>query len=395
MNNVFDVEKGCTGCGFCAAVCLQGALHMELNREGFYEPLIDEEKCIKCGICKKYCKKCNDDVVLHKSCEFPKVYAAVNQDKKILETSTSGGVATELADWAIDNGYLVASVKYSVEKNLAFFDIASTKEQIQEFRGSKYFQPYTEDTFRTICNSNDKYMVIGLPCHIYPIWRFAADRKRQDQFIFVDMFCHGCPTKVLWDKYLEWEKDKYKIEKIDKIEFRSKTYGWHEFCTKFIAEGHEYCTKPGEDLFYRTFFKDLVLNEACNTCKLRGYSMVSDIRIGDFWGTKYDLNTTGVSVCVINSERGSRVLEAVRDKFKIKEERLEDVKPWQAGEKEYEVNERERKILLDSLYAHLNSMLELNSDANKGIMNNIKNGAPAEVKKYIRLFYHLIRKRKV
>ena len=44
-----DREK-CTGCGACAAVCPNGAIHMEEGR-----PILDAEACVFCGKCTRFC----------------------------------------------------------------------------------------------------------------------------------------------------------------------------------------------------------------------------------------------------------------------------------------------------------------------------------------------------
>ena len=50
-------ERDCTGCSMCGAVCPKSAITMELTVEGFYEPTINSDLCIDCGICKKVCYK--------------------------------------------------------------------------------------------------------------------------------------------------------------------------------------------------------------------------------------------------------------------------------------------------------------------------------------------------
>lgn len=48
-------EKTCTGCGACAAVCPQGAIQLIEDRKGFRKPVINQESCIDCELCKKTC----------------------------------------------------------------------------------------------------------------------------------------------------------------------------------------------------------------------------------------------------------------------------------------------------------------------------------------------------
>lgn len=52
---LFEEKKACCGCGACYSVCPVGAIHMERDAEGFWYPEIDENKCLRCGLCKKCC----------------------------------------------------------------------------------------------------------------------------------------------------------------------------------------------------------------------------------------------------------------------------------------------------------------------------------------------------
>lgn len=52
---LFVEKKECCGCGACYSVCPVGAIHMERDEEGFLYPEIDENKCKRCGLCKKCC----------------------------------------------------------------------------------------------------------------------------------------------------------------------------------------------------------------------------------------------------------------------------------------------------------------------------------------------------
>ena len=48
-------KKDCTGCRACEQICPVKAISMKEDDEGFITPKVDEERCIKCGLCKKTC----------------------------------------------------------------------------------------------------------------------------------------------------------------------------------------------------------------------------------------------------------------------------------------------------------------------------------------------------
>ena len=51
------INKYCTGCGACAAICPVNAIEYKVNKNGFFEAFVMEDKCINCGRCVKVCMK--------------------------------------------------------------------------------------------------------------------------------------------------------------------------------------------------------------------------------------------------------------------------------------------------------------------------------------------------
>lgn len=66
---------------------------------------------------------------------------------------------------------------------------------------SKYIYAFkkvlTDDT-------KQKYALFATPCHIYSVSKYIDLHKLSDKDLFVDIFCHGCPSLNLWKKYLEY-----------------------------------------------------------------------------------------------------------------------------------------------------------------------------------------------
>lgn len=50
-----SIKKECCGCEACAQVCPKSAIDMIEDNEGFRYPIINQEKCIKCGLCNNAC----------------------------------------------------------------------------------------------------------------------------------------------------------------------------------------------------------------------------------------------------------------------------------------------------------------------------------------------------
>ena len=354
MNNILD-ENGrvnsCTGCGMCSAVCPVDAIEIKLNADGFYRPVVNETKCISCGICKKSCY-CYEDRYDSEEPKFtPVCYSAKNKNEEELKQASSGAVSIELMRKCLELGYQVVGVAYDYKTDTAVTKIARTEEELQEFRGSKYFQSNTEEALKRLVkdHSDTKYAFFGTPCQIYAVSKYCDLKNCRDRFLLVDIFCHGCPSIHLWKKYLESQKKQHAVETFDQIRFRSKTYGWHEYCIDFLKGSNEYASEKYNDPFFEMFFDKDIMNEACYACKARSSVSKTDIRIGDFWGWQYDLDVQGVSAVIVNSEKGNELFEQVKDKFTTRTFSLEEVVEAQSYGEKHTYNEDRRAYLLERL----------------------------------------------
>lgn len=92
----------CSGCSACVLACSQQAISMQENEKGFMYPVIDETKCIDCGLCGKVCA-CLENGNREKK-QVLHTYAVKYLDDGIRETSQSGGLFYGLAEQIINQG---------------------------------------------------------------------------------------------------------------------------------------------------------------------------------------------------------------------------------------------------------------------------------------------------
>ncbi|MCC8069844.1 MAG: Coenzyme F420 hydrogenase/dehydrogenase, beta subunit C-terminal domain [Ruminococcus sp.] len=353
IEGIGQVHK-CTSCQMCGAVCPTDAISFHLNSDGFYRPLVDEGKCINCGKCQKVCYKFDSKIRVSSSLKNIKLYGAYSIDKELLTQTTSGGVADILAKQLIKEGYRCIGVAYDSSCDKAIGAIASDELAITSFRGSKYIQSYSFEAFRELVRNcrNTKFAVFGLPCQIYGIDRFLDSIRKREEHVLIDLYCHGCPSMLVWDKYAQEIKSELGIKEFEKVNFRSKIRGWGDFCVGITVKAKDGITTlrvKNKKEFYTLFFSDMVLNDACPDCQLRSTFEYTDIRLGDFWGHSYVKNHTGVSAVTIITERGGRIWNNISTTLVWEERSFSELLPYQSYGKIYKVNNKVRIMMLDSL----------------------------------------------
>lgn len=315
MKNVDEIEN-CYGCGVCSIICPVDIVKIELNSEGFYEPVIYEhEKCIDCQLCLNVCAFYNEGVTMpNDKLEINKSYATWSNNTDVRQVSSSGGTGFEIGKKLIEKGYIGCGVKYEPSEYRAKHFLTTSVHEYRLSMGSKYIQSYTVEAFSQI-EKGKKYLITGAPCQIDSIRRYIKKKRIEDNFILLDFFCHGVPSMLLWDKYIN--ENENEIGKIKNASWREKTTGWHDsWVVRLVGE---HTTKKSwhtrGDLFYKMFLEDRCLGKACyENCKYKLESSAADIRIGDLWGQKYRDNESGVTGLIAFSETGINLVKELSEK---------------------------------------------------------------------------------
>ena len=80
-----------------------------------------------------------------------------------------------------------------------------------------------------------------------------------------------------------------------------------------------------DNMFYNFFFGHYCLSESCHSCKFKGLSSTADIRVGDFWGEKWNHDKKGVSCCVAFTENGNEIIETLKCECSTQEEETSEI----------------------------------------------------------------------
>lgn len=300
------INTSCYGCGVCAAACPHHAIKIQQSTEGFWVPIVNTGICVDCKICDKICAYTDGHCLLPNGKEEVKAYAIVNNNEEIRRISTSGGAGFAIGTYLLQQGYLLVGVRYDSEKNIACHFVTDNLKDFKQTLNSKYIPSYTVEGFSGLMDGQ-KYAVFGTPCQIDSLRRWARLRKREDNFFFVDLFCHGVPSYLHWNAYLRYHLKAG--EKLITPIFRDKRNGWHAY-TMSLQTDKRFISTPLQknDFFQNIFFGNFSLNKTCYTCKYRGVNSAADIRMGDLWGGKYASNEEGITGVLALTAKGKEVI---------------------------------------------------------------------------------------
>ncbi len=316
----------CTGCMACYNICPNGAIKLKENEEGFLYPEIDEEKCIKCNLCKKVCPS---NKVYQTNFEEPRYYAIFNSNQEDRMKSSSGGMVALLSKRFLDNNGVVYGVE--MNGNVAKNTRIAEKKELYKILGSKYLQSEIGNTYKKVkedLENNKNVLFTGTPCQIEGLKSFL--NKEYEKLMCISIICHGVPSPGMFKKYIN-ELQKYSGKKIKNVNFRSKENGWHNFLIEYEFEDESRkITSFTLDTYMQGFLKNYYLRESCYNCQMRFDKKNSaDIIIGDFWGIENVFpeldDDKGVSALIINSVKGGKIFEKVKDEVIYKETTFEDI----------------------------------------------------------------------
>ena len=229
-----EKKEECCGCTACASICAHDAISMQPDALGFLYPVVDETKCVECGLCEKVCAF-NDYYDTGLNFDKPLAYGARHKDMQEVETSRSGAAFIAISDYILENGGVVYGVGYA-EHFRVVHKRATTKEERNEFKGSKYVQSDMNTVFRQVKKDlRDGLTVLfsGTPCQTSGLHSYVGKHLRKNLFL-VDIVCHGVPGPYLWRDYLNY-LEKIQGSPIVWVNFRDKQkYGWRAHLESFI-----------------------------------------------------------------------------------------------------------------------------------------------------------------
>lgn len=303
----------CTGCGVCAVKCPSNAIEMLPDKEGFLQPVINSEKCIKCHLCQKVCQ-INDEP---KAVEYQHYYAFKNDDVT-RAASSSGGAFTALARKVIGMGGAVAASEMSKDWH-AEHTVAETMDGVKKQAKTYYVQGSAFRSFSEIeklLKDGRTVLFTGTPCQVQGLKKYL--RKDYTNLILCDIICHGIPSPKMFDIYTDYLKSRGELTSLKQ---RDKTIGWAGYCVSAEIGGKKFRNNGWLKAYSVMFSHGLINRKSCYSCPYSNYNRVGDITIGDYWGIEKHRrelkDKLGVSLVITNTEKGDNFFKSASSDMRI------------------------------------------------------------------------------
>ena len=242
-----------------------------------------------------------------------KSFAVKHKDLDVRLNSRSGGCFTAISDYVLEQDGTVYGCQLNNEL-VAVHGRATSKEERNKFRGSKYVQSDKNEVFTNVRRdlSDGRWVLFsGTTCEVAGIKSFLSNTDCS-KLILVDILCHGVPSPLLWEKYKDYCEAKVGSP-ISAADFRDKRkFGWasHLETIRFRG-GKEYSSKDFASIFYA----HLGLRPSCYHCPYKSINHPSDFTLADCWGIDRHLpsfnDNKGVSLLLVNTEKAARVFGMV------------------------------------------------------------------------------------
>ena len=297
-------KDNCVGCMACIELCPKNAIKI-VDNFASYNAVIDEQQCVNCNLCHNVCQN-NTNVEVTRPIDWKQGWAL---DNSIRKSSSSGGAAQAIELAFVKAGGIVCSCTFSSGK--FGFSFAETEDEIRAFCGSKYVKSNPYGVYKEIkrkIQTGNKVLFVGLPCQVAAVKNYLGVKYTKDLYT-VDLICHGSPSPEILKKFLE--QHGIDINEIQNIQFRTNARFQLKENDRYIE------TKGVLDRYSMAFLNAICYTENCYRCQFAKLERISDITLGDSWGSNLSKEEqgNGISLILCQTEKGIKLVESAEIKL--------------------------------------------------------------------------------
>ncbi len=304
----------CLGCGACAWACESKAINLvDFINDGI-RPIVDEN-CRECGSCVSICPGADsthggwdpsaDRKLSSKWGPVLEIWEGHAADQEIRHKGSSGGSASAIALYCIEKENMHGAVHAGADKDEPWRNktcLSRDREAIIANTGSRYSPASPCDGLGMIESAPSPCVFIGKPCDVAGLRKAEglSERLSKRAGLAISIFCAGTPsTRGTLDLLDKFKKDPQELTSL-----RYRGHGWPGVFSAETKEGS--ASVPYKEAWsFLQKYRPL----RCHLCP-DGTGEFADISCGDPWYREITPGEPGLSMMIVRTERGRRVLEA-------------------------------------------------------------------------------------
>ena len=314
--NIIKESQLCYGCGTCNVVCNKDAITMKYDNIGRLLPIINEEKCVNCGLCYNICPSLDQKGIQLPQTEDCYVGNVINTyigkacDERIYRNSQSGGLVTAVLKYLFDTRKIDAAIVCKVTDAMEYTSkatVVTSSEELIECQKSSYVPIDMVSAIKS-ANKYNSIAVVGTGCHIqgfHALREFKKDFNERIKFtlgIICDRTLCKTATDVLHTSLFKDERKR--------IIWRDKSVNYKKARLLIKTLDGKQKILPR---WQRFVLKDPFTNPRCRIC-FDKLNVHADMVFGDPWGMSNVDWQRGMSLVLTRSERGEDVINGLMQK---------------------------------------------------------------------------------
>lgn len=320
-NISYVVKKGlCHQCGTCYSICPNDCITIKRDAINNYVPVIDDQFCNKCKLCLKVCPGLEVDFgsLINKYEEgswhakighYQKTFLGYSLNEDIRYRSSSGGLVPAILIHLLESGKIDGAIVVKGIENDPFNPqvfIAKSSWDILDSMQSRYHPVCLNTVLKDIAISNGKFAIVGLPCHIHGLKKYARFKAIDKKiFLSIGLFC-GLNLRFDSLEFLA-HKAGQDFTNLENVNYREGKWPG-KTVLKYAGNNRFDVDKNSINHIYTL--------PRCLYC-IDHTSEMADISCGDAWLKEVlKMDDSGWSAVISRSYRGQEVLEELQKKKK-------------------------------------------------------------------------------
>jgi coenzyme F420 hydrogenase subunit beta len=313
----------CLGCGACAYICPHQHIRLTDFAEEGIRPVVDLEQCISCSDCLEVCPAYDNDhseinrrplidPALAEYCgPVLEIWEGHATDYEVRFKGASGGVLTALALYCMEKEGMHGTLHIGMNSEDATRNqtrMSRSRSELMDNAGSRYAPASACDSLGLIESAPAPCVFIGQPSEVTALRKAARLRPALgiNLGLALSFFCAGSPArKGTLDLLAEMG---IKPDEVASLRYRGN--GWPGMFAPTLKD----LNRVAPQMSYRDSWNFVQGYRPFSTnLSPDGTGEDADISCGDPWYREIPADEPGLSLVIVRTEKGRKVLKGAMD----------------------------------------------------------------------------------